>query len=135
MGCRPTPRSSTTSWPSTSARYKFLVGVSLDGPEELHDRYRRTIDGRGSHAGVVRGLETLRRHKVEFNVLVLVNRENARRPAEIYRYLLDLGVTFHQYIPCVELDASGQPASPTASTAPSGAIFSAASSTSGSGAT
>jgi len=91
------------------ARYRFLVGVSLDGPEPIHDRYRVTVDGRGSHARVLQGLETLRRHGVEFNVLVLVTRANAERPAEIYRYLLDLGVTFHQYIPCVEVDEAGHP--------------------------
>lgn len=90
------------------ARYRFLVGVSLDGPQPRHDLHRLTADGRGSHARVLQGLETLRRARVEYNVLVLVNRDNAQRPAEIYRYLLDLGVTFHQYIPCVELDQEGR---------------------------
>ncbi len=89
------------------ARYRFLVGVSIDGPAHLHDLHRLTIDGRGSHARVLQGLETLRRAKVEFNVLVLVNRQNAAKPGDIYRYLLDLGVTFHQYIPCVEHDGTG----------------------------
>jgi uncharacterized protein len=89
------------------ARYRFLVGVSLDGPQPVHDRYRVSVDGRGSHARVLEGLETLRKHQVEYNVLVLVTRANAERPAEIYRYLVDLGVEFHQYIPCVELDAAG----------------------------
>ncbi len=89
------------------ARYRFLVGVSLDGPGPVHDRYRVSVDGRGSHARVLEGLETLRKHRVEFNVLVLVTRANAERPAEIYRYLVDLGVEYHQYIPCVEVDAAG----------------------------
>jgi uncharacterized protein len=91
------------------AKYRFLVGVSIDGPAALHDVHRRTIDGRGSHQRVLRGLETLRRHGVEFNVLVLVNRANAERPADVYRYLRDLGVRYHQYIPCVEVDAAGRP--------------------------
>ena len=89
------------------ARYKFLVGVSVDGPEPVHDRYRTTVDGRGSHAAVLEGIETLRRHGVEHNILVLVSASNVERPREVYRYLVDMGVTYHQYIPCVEFDHSG----------------------------
>lgn len=90
-------------------KYNFLVGVSLDGPEEAHNRYRRTIDDGGTHAQVLRGMECLRRHRVEFNVLTLVNAANVKRGREVFNYLCDLGVFYHQYIPCVEFDESGRP--------------------------
>ncbi len=89
-------------------QYHFLVGVSIDGPPEIHDRNRPTIAGTGSHAMVMRGVEMLKRHKVEYNVLTLVNSANVDSPREIYRYLRDeLGVLYHQYIECVEYDATG----------------------------
>lgn len=89
-------------------KYKFLVGVSIDGPADIHDRHRVTADGRGSHEMVMRGVEHLRRHQVDYNILTLVNEANVHKPREIYHYLRDeLGVLFHQYIECVETDADG----------------------------
>jgi uncharacterized protein len=85
----------------------FLVGVSVDGPAAIHDLGRPTLGGQGSHALALDGIERLRRHGVDFNVLTLVSRSNVDRPVETYEYLLDLGVLFHQYIECVEFDASG----------------------------
>ena len=87
----------------------FLVGVSIDGPQHLHDLRRRDIAGAGSHARVLRGLECLRRHGVDFNVLTLVSASNAGHPREVYRHLRELGVAYHQYIECVELDPAGRP--------------------------
>ncbi|MBN1557890.1 MAG: anaerobic sulfatase maturase [Lentisphaerae bacterium] len=89
------------------ARYNFLIGLSVDGPAEIHNHYRRYADGRGSHAGVMKTLGILKKHHVEHNVLTLVNNLNVQRPREIYHYLLDLGVLFHQYIECVEFDERG----------------------------
>ncbi len=93
------------------SKYKFLLGVSIDGPEEMHDQYRKDNKGRGSHIDVLRGIATLKRHGVEFNALVLVNSSNVQHPKEIYRYLCDLEIYYHQYIPCVEFDNTGQPCS------------------------
>ncbi len=90
------------------AQYRFLVGVSLDGPPELHDPNRITTGGRGTHADVLRGIDALRRHAVEFNVLTLVNRLNVGAPETVYDYLVDQGVLFHQYIECVEFDTEGR---------------------------
>jgi len=90
-------------------RFKFLVGVSLDGPAPVHNRYRITVDGRGSHADVMRGIGRLRRQGVEFNILTLVSRANVDRPREIYRYLCEQGFLFQQYIECVESDEAGEP--------------------------
>jgi uncharacterized protein len=91
------------------AKYKFLLGVSLDGPEDIHDLYRKNSGGDGSHSAVMRAIEILRRHDAQFNILTLVSRANVGRPAEVYRYLLDNGFLFHQYIPCVEFDRDGNP--------------------------
>ena len=89
------------------AKYRFLLGVSLDGPPALHDHYRRNTAGHPSHAAVRRGIECLMRHQVEFNILVLVSQANVRHAREVYRYLCDSGFRYQQYIPCVEFDAAG----------------------------
>jgi uncharacterized protein len=90
-------------------KYNFLLGVSLDGPAEIHDHYRRYAGGSGSHADVLKGIEALKRHDVDFNILILVNAANVGRGREVYRYLCDNGFLFHQYIPCVEFDGGGKP--------------------------
>lgn len=87
------------------AEYRFLTGVSLDGPRHLHDRYRLTADGRGSHADVLAGIRRLEEHHAEFNILTLVSAANVAEPAEVYHYLCEHGWLYHQYIPCVEPDA------------------------------
>lgn len=89
-------------------KYNFLCGCSLDGPPEIHNKYRSTAGGRSTHASVMRGIETLKRHNVEFNILVLVSRSNVRQAREVYRYLTGLDFLHHQYIPCVEFGADGR---------------------------
>lgn len=80
----------------------YLVGLSIDGPVEFHDRYRVDRKGEGTHAQVMRAMATLQRHQVEFNALVCVNRHNAGHPQRVYRFLCDHGVDFLQFIPIVE---------------------------------
>lgn len=94
-------------WARLLSRYRFLCGVSLDGPESVHDSSRVNSAGEGSHADVLKGIECLRKFNVEFNILTLVNRANVTRPAEIYHYLVESGFYFHQYIECVEYDCDG----------------------------
>lgn len=89
-------------WARFLSRHGFLVGVSLDGPAELHDHYRRDRGGDPSYGRVVKGIEHLRRYNVDFNVLVLLNDCNVQRPRELYRFLLDQGFRYLQFIPCVE---------------------------------
>ena len=89
--------------------YKFLLGVSLDGPEYLHDHYRKTIGQKPTHALVMRGIENLKRYKVEFNILTLVNNLTVKKAKEIYNYHKDKGFFYHQYIPCVEYDDHNNP--------------------------
>lgn len=84
--------------------YKFLLGVSLDGPADIHDYYRKTIGGTKTHSLVVKGIEKLKRYNVEFNILTLVNAQSIKHSSEIYHYLVDNGFYYHQYIPCVETD-------------------------------
>jgi len=91
------------------SEYKFLLGVSLDGPPYLHDYYRKTIGQKPTHNSVMRGIEYLRQNKVEFNILILVNNENVKKANEIYHYLRDQGFNYHQYIPCVEVDEKNYP--------------------------
>jgi len=87
----------------------FLIGISIDGPRELHDAYRVNKGGAGSFDQVMRGLRLLQKHEVEYNVLTTVNRINADYPLEVYRFQRDeVGTNWMQFIPIVErLDAQG----------------------------
>ncbi|MGC9317222.1 MAG: anaerobic sulfatase maturase [Armatimonadota bacterium] len=96
------------AWARFLHEYHFLVGASIDGPAEVHDAFRVTHDGRGSHARVVAAIETLLAHEVEVNILAMVQPENVHRPAETYEYLLSLGVDFLQFIPLAEPAPSGK---------------------------
>jgi serine-type anaerobic sulfatase-maturating enzyme len=81
----------------------FLVGLSLDGPRELHDANRRDKSGRGTFERVERAARLMQRYGVDFNVLCTVNAANAGHPLEVYRYFRDaLGVEWIQFIPIVE---------------------------------
>jgi uncharacterized protein len=83
----------------------FLIGLSLDGPKELHDTYRKDKGGRGTFDRVVRAARLLQKHKVEFNILCTVNSKNADHPIEVYRFFRDdLDAHYIQFIPIVERD-------------------------------
>jgi uncharacterized protein len=92
-------------WAEFFARHKFLVGVSIDGPRELHDAYRVDRGGQPTFDRVMAGLDVLRARGVEFNTLTTVNRKNARHPGEVYRFLKKVGSGYIQFIPIVERDA------------------------------
>jgi uncharacterized protein len=81
----------------------FLIGISIDGPGELHDAYRVDKRGRPTFDLVMRGLRLLQKHGVEYNILTTVNRLNADRPLEVYRFLRDeAGAPWMQFIPAIE---------------------------------
>ncbi|MGP8306920.1 anaerobic sulfatase maturase [Vibrio sp. YIC-376] len=81
----------------------FLVGLSIDGPEDLHDKYRKTRSGKPTFYLVMKAVEKLQHYGVRFNALVTVNRHNVKYPLEIYRFLTrELGVTYIQLAPVVE---------------------------------
>lgn len=84
---------------------RFLVGLSLDGPRDLHDFYRKDMAGRGTFDRVLASARLLQAHKVEFNVLCTVNSKNSRHPLDVYRFFRDdLGARYIQFIPIVERD-------------------------------
>jgi uncharacterized protein len=90
---------------------RFLTGVSLDGPEALHDAARVDLAGRGSHSSVLEGIACLKRNGADFNLLALVSKHTVEHPVEIYDYLVDgVGASFVQFIECVELDGQGRAA-------------------------
>ena len=80
----------------------FLIGLSVDGPRDLHDYYRVDKGGNPTFDKVMNGLELLKKHKVEFNTLTVVNRQNSRRPLDVYNFLKQHGSGFMQFIPLVE---------------------------------
>lgn len=89
-------------WARFFREYNFLIGLSLDGPPEWHDRYRVDRAGAGQHDKVLRAVELLRRFGVEFNILCVVSSANVDRPRELLRYYLRHGLENLQFIPCVE---------------------------------
>jgi uncharacterized protein len=82
---------------------KFLIGLSMDGPKELHDVYRKDKGGHGTFDRVVKAARLLQDHKVEFNLLCTVNSKNADHPLDVYRFFRDdLKAQYIQFIPIVE---------------------------------
>ena len=96
------------AWAEFFAANRFLVGVSIDGPREIHDFYRVDKGQAPTFDRVMRGLRTLQQHGVDFNTLTVVHRHNAQFPVEIYRFLKEIGSAFLQFIPIVER-AAAQP--------------------------
>lgn len=93
----------TKQWADFFAQHDFLVGISIDGPASMHNRFRVNRAGRGSHDQVVRGWELLREAGVRCNILCTVHAANQDYPREVYRYFRDtLGAEFIQFIPIVE---------------------------------
>lgn len=92
-------------WGEFLAENQFLVGLSIDGPAEVHDANRVDKKGRATHKEVVRGLNILHKHKVEFNTLTCVNSETVQHPLKIYKYLKGIGSRHLQFIPIVEREA------------------------------
>ena len=92
----------TTEWCTFLRENRFLVGISIDGPAHLHDIYRLDKGQRPTHAKVMRGLRLLQEHRVEHNVLCVVNRANSEHPLEVYHFFKESGVQWIQFIPAVE---------------------------------
>lgn len=89
-------------WAGFFAENNFLIGLSIDGPARLHDAYRVDKKGGATYERVLAGLRVLKKHRVEFNTLTVVNRINSKKPLEVYRFLRDIGSGFIQFIPLVE---------------------------------
>ncbi len=93
-------------WAAFLAENNFLVGVSIDGPRELHDCYRVDKGQAPTFDRVLRGITHLKAHNVEFNTLTVVHRKNAQHPLDVYRFLKEAGSGFIQFIPVVERKAA-----------------------------
>jgi len=90
-------------WARFLREHRFLVGLSIDGPREVHDRFRIDKRGEPTFDKVVAAAEVLKRHKVPFNTLSCVHRYSASRPLDVYRFLRrEIGSTYLQFIPIVE---------------------------------
>lgn len=91
------------AWCAFFKKHNFLIGLSVDGPRDIHDTYRVNKGGAGSFDQVMRGWEYLRQHEVDFNILCTVHAANQDHPLEIYRFFRDeLGAQYIQFIPIVE---------------------------------
>jgi uncharacterized protein len=90
------------NWGRFFKRSRFLVGISLDGPPEMHDHFRRDRLGRPTFDRVMNGIEVLRKHQVPFNILCVVNRVNVQHPRELFKWLVEQGFSDIQFISCVE---------------------------------
>jgi uncharacterized protein len=89
-------------WAGFFAENHFLIGISIDGPRELHDAYRVDKGGQPTFDRVMRGVSFLKKHNVAFNTLTTVHRKNSRNPLEVYRFLKESGSGYMQFIPIVE---------------------------------
>ena len=89
-------------WCEFLSDHDFLVGLSIDGPRELHDRYRLDKRQRPTFDAVMRGAGFLKKHGTQFNTLTVVNDTNSRHPLKLYRFLKEMGDGFMQFIPLVE---------------------------------
>lgn len=95
------------SWCELFKSHDFLIGISLDGPRDLHDRFRKAHNGSGSFDKVMAAIELLHTHDINFNTLTVVQADNGEHPLEIYQFLKDIGSGYMQFIPIVERTGAG----------------------------
>jgi len=96
------------AWCRFLKQHNVLVGLSMDGPAPLHDRYRVDKGGKPTHHRVLAAWQRLREHGVDTNILCTVNSANSRQPLEVYRYFRDeVGAQYLQFIPIVEREGEG----------------------------
>ncbi len=88
-------------WCRFLAAEGFFVGLSLDGPKDLHDRYRIDKQERATHKSVLQAFRLLQRHRVHCDVLCVVHDQNVRQPTAVYRYFKEIGAQFLQFLPLV----------------------------------
>jgi uncharacterized protein len=94
------------AWAEFFAANDFLVGISIDGPRELHDTYRLNKGQQPTFDRVMQGIEALKAANVRFNTLTVVNRKNSYQALEVYEFLKQIGSGFMQFIPVVERNAN-----------------------------
>lgn len=92
----------TDEWCEFLAQNHWLVGISIDGTQDMHDHYRHTASGKPSWEQVMHGIELLKKHHVEWNAMAVVNDYNVERPLEFYRFFKEIGCQYLQFTPIVE---------------------------------
>jgi uncharacterized protein len=92
----------TDEWCRFFRDHRFLIGISVDGPQHCHDHYRTYRNGQGSFEKCMQGLDLLVKYCIEFNTLTVVNDYNVKFPLEIYRFLKSTGSRYMQFLPVVE---------------------------------
>ena len=92
------------AWCRFLAAEEFSVGLSLDGPAELHDPYRVTRGGQPTHSQAMRGYELLRRHQIHTDILCVVHTRNVGYPLSVYRFFREIGAQYVGFLPAVERD-------------------------------
>ena len=92
----------TDEWCKFFKDNNFLIGISIDGPEHCHDIYRKNKAGKATFSQVMRGIELLQKHEVEFNTLSVINDYNVDYPLEIYNFFKEIGSKYMQFSPIVE---------------------------------
>lgn len=92
----------TDEWCEFFAKNHWLVGISIDGPQEFHDEYRRSKDNKPSWVKVMNGIRLLKKHGVEWNAMAVVNDYNVEYPLEFYHFFKEIGCQYLQFSPIVE---------------------------------
>lgn len=92
----------TDEWCRFFKENNWLVGISIDGPQEFHDEYRKNRQGRPSFVKVMHGIELLKKHGVEWNAMAVVNDFNADYPLDFYNFFKEIGCRYIQFAPIVE---------------------------------
>ena len=95
-------------WCRFLAAEGFGVGLSLDGPKELHDLYRVSKKQEPTHEQVMRGYALLQKHQIPFDILCLVHDQNVQYPTKVYRFFKEIGARFLGFLPLVELRSDEQ---------------------------
>ncbi|MBN2765722.1 MAG: anaerobic sulfatase-maturation protein [Paludibacteraceae bacterium] len=90
------------AWCEFFKENNFLVGISIDGPQEFHDEYRRNKGGQPTFVKVMKGINLLKKHGVEFNAMAVVNDFNADYPIEFYNFFKQIDCRYIQFAPIVE---------------------------------
>lgn len=92
----------TEEWAKFFKQNNFLIGVSLDGPEEINDRRRVTGHGMGSFDRIMRGINWLRKYNVDFNILTVIHEDNVDKAKELMSFYEQEQFTYVQFIPCMD---------------------------------
>ncbi len=99
-------------WGEFLKRNDFLVGISIDGPKELHDVYRVSKSGKGTFDKIMKGIEVLNKHEVAYNTITVINNINVNHPKRVYEFLKTLGTEHFQFIELLETNTFSEESIP-----------------------